>query len=231
MHAFFAAPGKKRITEAIARAERVTGAEIVVAVRRSADRYREAEALGGLTLAMVLLCLFLYWPEPFDYTYFPLEQAVSFVVGALLVAGLPGLKRALVRPSTRLERVQRAAKAAFYDLKISGTRGRNGILVYVSTFERAVVLLPDLGVDPKALGSAFSEVAQKLDRAVRLDGDLERFAQGLEELGRVLSATHRRAKDDVNELPDAVSEGSHEEGAASARTAQASEASGARDSR
>lgn len=206
MHDFFAEPGKKRITEAIARAERVTGAEIVVAVRRAADRYREAEALGGLTLAMLLLCLFLYWPEPFDYTYFPIEQALAFVVGALFVNGLPGLKRVLVRPSTRAERVLRAAKAAFYDLGIARTRGRNGVLVYVSTFERAVVLVPDVGVDEKALGSRYSEVAQKLDRAVRLDGDLERFAIAVEELGRVLGATHKRAHDDENELPDAVSE-------------------------
>lgn len=206
MHDFFADPGKKRITEAIARAERVTGAEIVVAVRRAADRYREAEAVGGLALAMLLLCLFLYWPEPFDYTYFPLEQALAFAVGALLVNGLPGLKRMLVPPSTRTERVLRAAKAAFYDLNISRTRGRNGVLVYVSTFERAVVLVTDVGVDEKALGSGYTEVKQKLDRAVRLDGDLERFALAVEELGRVLGATYKRAHDDVNELPDAVSE-------------------------
>lgn len=205
MHAFFAAPGKSTIEAAVARAEKKTSAEIVVAVRHQADRHLEAEAVGGAILALALLCVFLYWPEPFDYTWFPLEQAFAFALGVVVVRAVPSLKRVLVWPSRRAERALRSAQAAFFELGVSRTKQRNGVLIYVAALERAAVLVPDVGVDPKRLGGAWTDVAQKLDRAVRLDADPERFAAAVVELGEVLAGPFPRAHDDVNELPDAVS--------------------------
>jgi len=108
-----------------------------------------------------------------------------------------------VRRKTLRANVARSARAAFYDLGISRTSGRNGILVFVSTFERSCVVLPDIGIDVAALGPGWSEACELLDRAVR-QGRLPDFFLALRSLGPVLGKTMPRAEDDVNELPDEV---------------------------
>jgi putative membrane protein len=109
----------------------------------------------------------------------------------------------LTRSSTLERNVQTAARGAFYDLGIARTSGRNGILVFVSVFERECVVLPDIGVDPTVFGSAYQNVVDGLRQAIRRRR-VPAFRQALESLGPLLGAQMPRAADDVNELPDEV---------------------------
>lgn len=204
IHAFFLDPAKKAIRDAVARVERHTSAEVVVTLRRQSGSYRHADTLWGIVLAIALLCVFLYHPEPFDFTFLPLELGAAFALGSVLSASFPVLRRGLTPKRVRDENAKRAAKAAFVELGISRTKGRTGVLVFVAAFEQRVEVVADIGVHPKKLGAAWEEAQQKLDRAVRLDGSLERFLVALEDLGRVLAKEHPRAHDDENELPDDI---------------------------
>jgi putative membrane protein len=102
-----------------------------------------------------------------------------------------------------LDAVADAARVAFFDLGISKTRGRNGLLVFVSTFERRCVVLPDVGIDVASLGPAWSECCAALSRTVAAR-DLVAFERALESMGPILGASMPRHHDDVNELPDEV---------------------------
>ncbi|MBL9024488.1 MAG: hypothetical protein JNL21_19995 [Myxococcales bacterium] len=201
-HEFFLDPAKKAIRDAVARVERQTSAEVVVSIRRQSGSYRHADTLWGIALSFVLLCVFLYHPEPFDFTYLPVELAVAFALGSVLSASFVPLRRAFVSRTLREENAKRAAKAAFVDLGISRTRSRAGILVFVAAFEERVEVIADVGIHPKKLGPAWEEALQKLDRAFRLDGSLELFLGAVEALGPVLAKEHPRAHDDENELSD-----------------------------
>ena len=55
-----------------------------------------------------------------------------------------------------------AARAAFVDQGISRTRGRTGILVFVSLFEREVEVVADVGVDPVLLGEDWTRAVAAL---------------------------------------------------------------------
>jgi uncharacterized membrane protein len=59
----------------VADVERVTSAEIVVVLRRASGHYRQADLAAGAVAALAGLCVFLYYPEPFDFTFLPLELA------------------------------------------------------------------------------------------------------------------------------------------------------------
>lgn len=206
VHEFFLEPARRAVKKAIADVEAQTSVEVVVTVRRSCGYYRSADLGAGAFFALVLLCVFLYHPEPFDFTYLPLELAIAFGIGALLSAYVAPLRRALTPPKVRAANVARAAKAAFVDLGVGRTKARTGVLVFVAAFEKRVEIVADVGVHPKVLGPAWDEAKRKLDRAFRLDGSVERFVMALRELGPVLANEHPRAHDDENELADDLAE-------------------------
>ncbi|MFO0547616.1 MAG: hypothetical protein U0271_04455 [Polyangiaceae bacterium] len=202
LHDFFSDESKAAIRKAVADAERATSAEIAVRVERSSGDYRRADYLGGVAVAFLVLCFWLYSSTDFEYTYFPLELLGAFFVGYGLVRGTPGLRRSLAGRRSLERSVELAAKAGFVDLGVHRTRGRTGVLVFVSAFEQVAHVVCDVGVDREALGGAFADAVKKVLRSVSLDRDVTRFTSAIRELGAALGTALPRADDDENELPD-----------------------------
>jgi len=215
MDSFFHPEAKKLVSTAVASVEKKTSVEVVVLVHKIAGDYRHTSYIGGLVFATAFLCLFLYYPEPFDYTYLPLEQLAAFGFGALLTSVLDPVRRLLVGARQKQQAVRAAAREAFVDLKIGKTRFRNGVLVYVAAFERCAEVVCDVGIDAVTIGAPLADAIKKIERSVRLDRDPERFAEAVASLGPALAAAFPRAHDDENELADELAsktEETHEDG-------------------
>ena len=149
--AFFTSAARTRVTGAVVDAESCTAAEIVVVVRHSSSRWREVDLAVGAAVAFAVLLLLLFHPRPIAVEIMPVDVALAFLGGAVLSASIGPLKRALLPGRRVTETVRAAARAAFVDQGVSRTQGRTGILVYVSTLERRVELVADVGVDAKLL--------------------------------------------------------------------------------
>jgi putative membrane protein len=202
--AFFTDEAKRRTREAIAAIEKTTAGEVVVAVRNSAWDYRHVDYLVGFGAALAALVGLLFLPQPFLLVTWPLDLVVAFVVGALVSSGVPAIRR-LLTPRRQLdEMVRQAARVAFFDLGISRTRDRSGVLIFVSLLERRAEVVADLGLDPLTDDAAWKKALGALDQAIRQGPDLERFLAGLGALGEPLARLLGRREDDVNELPDEV---------------------------
>lgn len=194
---------KIRVAEKIGAIEKKTAAEIVVTMRKRSGDYRAADLTVGAIVAAAFLCVFLYHPEEFDFTYFPVEQAIAFAVGAFLCANVPPLRRFFVSTATRHENVARAARALFVDRGVSKTRARTGVLVYLSAFERDAEVVLDVGIDPEKLGAGYGSACAAL-RAASTRGRLDELLSALDALGEVLAAAHPVTEDDVDELSNEV---------------------------
>ena len=195
---FFTDAARKRVGEAVGEAESRTSAEVVVVVRRTSGAWREADLAVGAALAFAVLLVLLFHPQPFAVEGMPVDVAVAFAAGALLCASLPPLKRALLPRKRVAAQVRAKAREAFVDQGVSRTRGRTGVLVYVSTLERRVEVVVDIGVDGKLLEAQ----ARALSDAVRRGLDLDAFLEGVRSIGPALAAALPRSADDINELPD-----------------------------
>lgn len=197
--AFFTEGARARVTEAVRDVESRAAAEIVVVVRHATGKWREVDLGVGAAVAFGVLLLLLFHPKPIAVEIMPVDVALAFLGGAVLCAGLPPLKRALL-PRRRVgEQVRAAARAAFVDQGVTRTHKRTGILVYVSTFERRVEVVADTGVDAKLIEGP----VRALGESVAGGPDLDAFLAALRGLGPALAGALPRGADDVNELPDA----------------------------
>ena len=198
---FFSERARREAASAVRDIESATAAEIVVAVRHASGRYRHVDWLVGASLAFGMLLILLFHPHPFAIATMPLDVLVMFAVGFAASAHSPTLRRLLSAAAVRRDEVRRAARAAFVELGVSRTRGRTGVLVYVSMLERSVEVVVDIGVDECAKSAAFQQAAAALSRALP---DLDAFVTALRALREPLSAVLPRAADDINELPDEI---------------------------
>ena len=197
--AFFTDAARKRVTEAVVDVESRTAAEVVVVVRCASDAWRALDLAAGAAVAFAVLLLVLFHPHPIPVAAMPIDVALGFVAGAVLCGGIAPLKRALLPARRVAARVHAAACEAFVDQGVSRTRGRTGVLVYVSTFERRVEVVADVGVDAKDLEAP----VRALRDAVSRGADFDAFVEALRGIGPSLERPLPRAADDVNELPDA----------------------------
>ena len=201
--AFFRDDARQRAARAVRAVEAQTSAEIVVAVRRKSGDYRLVGYHFGLLLLVAVVAYMLVAPSVFTIGVMALDGLLAFLIGVVACHAIGALTRALTPSKSLQANVETAARVAFYDLGIGRTTARNGILVFVSTFERRHAMLPDVGIDPQKLEPAWSRASEQMAAALRARHP-ERFFAALESLGSVLGELMPRAADDINELPDEV---------------------------
>lgn len=201
VRAFYEKDAEREVAKAIARIEARSSAEIMVAVRPSSGRYTDADCILGFVLSFAGLLVFLFHPAPIRIEIFALEFPLLFGLGMALSAWIPPVRRLFSSRERLDDNVVTAARAAFVELGVSRTRDRTGLLVFVSMFERKVVVVPDVGIQRAALGEALA----KLEGVLSESPELSRLVAALDELAAPLARVLPRAEDDENELPDTVS--------------------------
>jgi putative membrane protein len=200
---FFSDEAKRTTAASVQSAEAQTCAEIVVAVRKSSGRYGVLAYHFGLAVAALVVSYLLLTPVLYSAFAIALDGIVAFALASLLAANFDTVQRTLSRASTLDGNVSSAARAAFFDLGISRTSGRNGVLVYASMFERRCVVLTDIGINPAQLGPRWIVSERDLADALKRR-NLPAFQRAVAALGAVLCEAHPHSADDVNELPDEV---------------------------
>lgn len=183
--------------------EKKTGAEIVVTVGLRSGTYRHVNAWVGAACSLCALSVYYFHPAQLPDDLSLAVVVLCFPLGVVVASALAPLRRLLVGKRERAAAVHREARARFVDQGISNTRGRTGVLIYVSLFERTVELVADIGVPVATMGSAWSAAGSALTVAVR-QGDTRAFLAAIDQLGDALGAAVPRAADDINELPDEV---------------------------
>jgi putative membrane protein len=197
---FFQADAKKKTAEVIKAIETKTSAEVVVAVRQRVGEYRATDLIFGFACACSTLGALWLAPQTYAVNMMPFEMLGSFVVGAVACAFIAPLRR-LLTPKVSVKRhVDAAARSAFYDLGISKTHRRTGVLVFVALYEGSVVLLPDAAI-PKDAVFELGKAKATLDAAVKAR-DLGAFFEALKGIGPGLAKALPRKAGDENELPD-----------------------------
>lgn len=194
---FFGDEARREVAAAVKFVESTSAAELVVAVRHQSGSYRAADFLAGALGGFAMLLLLLFHPHTFAVRTMPLDVAVVFAIAAWASSKSPFVRRLLTPSKSRARQVKEAARAAFVDLGVSKTRGRTGILVFISMLERTAEVVGDIGIAPECLRAELPAV-----QAAAAKEDLRALVAALRAFSSPLCQALPRAADDVNELPD-----------------------------
>jgi putative membrane protein len=196
----------REVEAAIARVERASAAELVVAVLPRSGDYWQGRVLLAVAWALAAGFSFLHfapWHEP------ALALLVQLVVGlvAFAVSGGAWFVRWLV-PSTAAQSAAEArAFQLFAERGLSATRARTALLVFVSELEHRVILLGDHTIHERLGQKGWDEYVSVLVSHLRKGEAKAGLLNVIARLEPQLIAVAPRERDDLNELPNAVLRG------------------------
>lgn len=99
-----------------------------------------------------------------------------------------------------------AAERAFVRLGMTRTAARNGALIFVAWRDRAFAVIGDRAIHERVGDEFWRATADAMAARFVADDFVGGIAAGVAALGEVLARHFPRAADDVNELPDEISE-------------------------
>jgi putative membrane protein len=203
---------KRKIEEAIRKAEARTSGEIVFAVADASAHYHHATIQGAVIGMAVSAAVYLALPVTHTITAVLWTELISF---AILYSLLPRVAwRQRLIPERELNaRVHEAAFLQFYSSGLYRTRESNGVEIYLSVFERRVVVIADKGIHEKMGNPHWDEVRDKIIQGIRTGKSRDGICAAIEICGEALARHFPHQPDDVNELPDKVIDRKVEEGA------------------
>ncbi|SEC38126.1 putative membrane protein [Rhizobiales bacterium GAS191] len=191
-----------RIAAAITEVEKKTSGEIVVVIGRAASGYHLVPIVWAalITLALPMLILAI-----FTLTGRRLYE-IELVVFGVLAFGLSfGRYRYQLVPGwIKRGRAHEAAREQFLARRISYTRGRTGVLLYVALAERYSELVPDAGIAELIADSIWKPVIERLSAKVRQGHIADGVIAAIEECGSLLAEKFPPTADNPDELPNKV---------------------------
>ncbi|HEX8572812.1 MAG TPA: hypothetical protein VF759_08680 [Allosphingosinicella sp.] len=213
-----------RVTEAVAEAERSSDGEIVTIVAPRSDSYHDV-GLHYSILAMLLvptaaaiapqawidrgLALAFGWDASSSYRMLMLlilgAMVLVFLAVRFALAWMP-LRMALTPAATKTRRVRRRAVELFRAGTEKRTKGRTGILLYLSLIEHRAEIVADEAIHGQVEPDVWGEAMAVLVDGVKAGRTGEGMAQAVEKMGEVLARCLPPTLDNPNELPDQLIE-------------------------
>jgi putative membrane protein len=203
---FFSPADRAAIEAAVREVEAQSAGEIVpYAVERS-DHYLlalwHAATLGALLGALAAALVHWtgeFWGSP-AVLWIALPPAAGAALGWIAALAVPALRRVLVPPDVLAARVHQRATQAFVDEEVFRTRDRTGILIFVSLFERHVVVRADRGLDAVVTQGEWEKVVASIVDGIRRGQPGPALAEGIRRCASLARRLPPRS-DDRDELP------------------------------
>lgn len=188
------------IEAAITRAEKHTSGEIVVVVAPASDGYYALALMWAALLALAVpLPLILLTKWPVEYIYLLQLSVFAICVG---LAQIEPLRLAVTPKSIQRARAHEKAVEQFLAQNMHTTRGRTGVLIYVSFAEHYAEVIADDGIYKKVRPIVWEEVIAELTSHLARGTRDQGFITAIGMCGKVLAEHFPPGHADKDELPN-----------------------------
>ena len=208
------------VTAAVAAAERDSDGEIVTIVAERSDAYHDV-GLHYAVLAMLLvpvlgavvpqgwidwgIGLFFGWNAELGFRALMVlmfvKMTILFLIVRYALAWTP-LRMALTPGRTKSRRVHRRAVETFRAACELKTRGRTGVLLYLSLAERRAEIVADKAIADQVAPEVWGEAMAALIDEVKAGRPGQGMALAVEKIGAVLAPILPPTHDNPDELPN-----------------------------
>ncbi len=188
------------IEAAITEAESKTSGEIIVVVATASAGYFAYALMWAALLALLVpwpLIYFTNWPVEYIY----LAQLGVFILGALLMQW-EALRFAIVPKSIKRARAHQKAVEQFLAQNLHTTKGRTGVLIFVSIAEHYAEAIADEGIYKKVPQETWNGVVKTLTTHLGRGARVEGFVTAIHACGAILAEHFPPGRIDLNELPN-----------------------------
>jgi putative membrane protein len=206
---FFSAAELQEIEAAVREAEKRTSGEIVPYAVSHSDHYETAPwkgaSLGAFAVVVtagVVRYLGDVWGVP-SSVWVMVPALLGGAVGYGAAAAIRPLKLALTGEAKVEHRVRQRAAAAFLENEVFKTRGRTGVLIFLSLYERRVVVLGDAGINAHVEQHEWDAIVAGIVEGIRAGKSGRALAAAIARCGELLDRHGLKIGiDDADELPD-----------------------------
>lgn len=195
---------QERVHAALVDAEKRTVGEIVPVVVERSDGHPGASWLAALCTMLLGSALFeahLPWEAPH---WLLLCQLGLGAVGYLAAELLPDFKRTFVSEARAEEVAQEQAFQEFHRLELHKTAAATGVLIFVSLFERRVIVVGDSGIHAKVGDAHWQTAKDAILTSIRQGKLAHGLIEGVRRCGDELAKHFPTHDGDRNEVPDRV---------------------------
>lgn len=205
----FDAQAREQIAAAVREVEKKTAAEVVPVVADASGAYPQAPwraatfgALGVPVFLAFLLRLVDFWGLPWEF-WILAPAATGGCLGFLLARLYPRIARVFLSQEEMETQVRQRAEHVFLTEEVFATAQRTGMLIFVSFFERQVVVLGDKGIAQKVPQDRWSAIAKGIAQGIRQGQPVQALIWGIHQCGQLLLEKGVGVQPgDKNELPD-----------------------------
>ncbi len=170
----------------IALLEQRTGVQVVTTIVGKSDAYPEipwtAFGLGVSAAALAVGVIDVIRPSWTTSALVWSHLVATLAIGAVcafLAIFVPACGRWFLRDARAAAEVRQTAEAHFLSRGLFGTPERTGLLVFVSVYERRVVLRPDVGLAQRVGGDAWESVIARMAPLLRAGQPAAALQEGL----------------------------------------------------
>jgi putative membrane protein len=199
----------ERIKAAVHTAEKKISGEIVpVFVEKSGHysiaTYRGFLALAGLAfLAIIVFDRYIPSLAIYDPLMIFLMVILVGLIGSLAAHYIDPFKRLLMSQTHLDQATRKRAENAFLEEEVFATRHRTGIMIFVSFFEREVIVMADRGISKVVEQKEWDKMVRSITENIRLGKVTEGIEAAILRSGDILlEKGFLKTVDDVNELRD-----------------------------
>jgi len=205
----FSSEDMARIKAAVFEAESKISGEIVPVFVETSGRYTIANYRGSLIAAIstFLTIIFLDRYVPQYAIYDPLIILIVFLLGGI-IGGFAShyilpLKRLLADQQQLDSSTRVRAERAFLEQEVFNTKDRTGILIFVSFFEKEVIVMADKGISKVVDQKEWDSLVRLIIEGIRKNKLVDGLEAAIKRSGEILlEKGFLRAEDDINELGD-----------------------------
>ncbi|HNH07263.1 MAG TPA: hypothetical protein PK683_02080 [Leptospiraceae bacterium] len=154
---------RERLTEKITEIESVSGAETVITVSENSGDYQYLNLCSGIFFGLSAFTYTMFSPEFFPEEWIYFSSLIGFGLGYLFFLVKP-LAAMFVSKEKLGRNTEIYARACFQKGKIYETSSRQGILIYISMFERTSVLIGDRNASLKVPVNEWNLLREKFQK-------------------------------------------------------------------
>lgn len=193
-----------KFKNAVSEIEKTTSCELMIVISRFSGNYKDKDACFGVLGIFLILFIILFSNFNFSNYFVIPDCALAFALFYFMSSKIPVIRRILTTPKRRLKEAEEGSKTAFFDEKITHTRDRNGILIYVALFEKKVIIHVDTAIEAKIQPALWNHLSNELENILFITGNniIDSFTKTLIEKTQLLKDSFPRKEDDVNEISD-----------------------------